>query len=113
MARLQGKYRPCCVVASQFGEIISVKGGQIADQIRREDVLPRDRLHVVVEPPALILAFRLLIGKVRHVKARSAEAETRPHQISRRRRVIEFEETLKRFAFVVKILYGRRIKITL
>ena len=68
MARLLCKDRRSGGVASEFCCIVTLISSEISHQIRRENVFPRQRLHIIVRAPPLVLSFIFLVREIGHIK---------------------------------------------
>src|SRR5947209_8293918 len=110
MARLFGEDRRGERVATELRRVVALKDGEVADRVRREDVLPRKRLHIVARAPTLILAGCLLVRQVGHVEALPVEKEVEAHEVFLVRLIIELEETFGGRAMIMKIFERGRIE---
>src|SRR5205085_4352214 len=110
MARLFGEDRRGERVATELRRVVTLKEREVADRVRREDVLPRKRLHIVARAPTLILAGFLLIGQIGHVEALPIEKEVEAHEVFLVRLIIELEETFGGRAVVMKIFERGRVE---
>src|SRR5215510_4389398 len=110
VARLLGEDRSRQRVAAQLGGIVTLERGEVAHQVRREDMFPRERFHMIAGLAALILPRLLLIGQVRDIETLAIERDIEAKQVFRGRGVVEFEEALDGSALIVEILERWRIE---
>src|SRR5882724_9635779 len=110
MARLLREKRSGSRVAAKLSRVVSLIPRKVAHKVRREYMLPRDRHHIVIGSPSLVLPFLLLVGKVGHIESLIACEQIQAEEIFLAGSVVEFEEAFYRPPIVVKVLNRRRVK---
>src|SRR5438477_9681842 len=113
MPRLLREHGPCLLVASKLRGVVSLISREVAHEIRRKNVLPGKRLHVVLSAAPLVLSLRFLVRQIRDVKTRVVKEQIEPKKILVAWGVVDLREAVYGLTVVMGIFNSRRIEKTI